>query len=174
MPGPVIPRRSLRRRAPLLQRRAASIAVPVGAGAVPFRVYESYLDAWQRRDAAAVARLFAPQGEYRSPVSDGPRHGVAVEAAAQDLFDALGDLRFEVTQVDAAADCVVDQWVLSGRWSRAFRAGPLAGKPPTGRAFALQGIGVIEVVDGQLRSATQHWDRQLFLAQVLAAPVRRP
>lgn len=173
MPGPVIPRRSLRRRAPLLQRRAASIAVPVGEQAVPFRVYEAYLEAWQRRDAVAVARLFAPHGEYRSPVSGGARGGVAVASAAQDLLDALGDLRFEVTQVDAAAGCVVDQWVLSGRWSRAFRAGPLAGRPPSGRGFALQGIGVIEVEDGQVRCATQHWDRQLFLAQVLATPARR-
>lgn len=173
MSGPVPPWRRLRRRAPLLQRRAASITVPVGTLAAPFRVYEAYLDAWQRRDAAAVARLFASQGEYRSPLSGGVRRGAAVEAAVQDLLEASSGLRFEVTQVDAAAACVVDQWVLSGRWVRAFEAGPLAGMPPTGRAFALQGIGVIEVEGGRLRCATQHWDRQLFLAQVLAAPAHR-
>lgn len=136
-----------------------------------YRVYESLCAAWLRRDAAGIARHFGPTGCFKAPGSGGPIQGVAIALYAQDLFDALPDFQIEVTQVDAVADCVVDQWVASGRWGGAFRVGPLAGVAPTGRAFALQGIGVIEVEGGVVRSATHYWDQRLFLSQVGASLV---
>ncbi len=170
MRGPAHPRRSLRRRLPLLQDRKAAIAVPVVGPAAPFRVYESLLDAWQRHDAAAIAAHFAPEGRFRAPGHAASFQGAAIAAHAQALFDALRGFHLEVTQVDAVGDCVVDQWVASGCWSAAFRSGPLAGLAPTGRAFALQGIGVIEVEGGAVRSASHYWDQTLFLRQI-GAPV---
>ncbi|HSV71401.1 MAG TPA: nuclear transport factor 2 family protein [Methylibium sp.] len=166
------PRRRRGDRRPVLRLLDASDSglTPLETGAA-YGVYETLLAAWQRRDAAAIAAHFGPGGSFKAPGSGGRIYGPVIAAYAQDLFDALHHFRLEVTQVDAVADCVVDQWVVSGCWTGPFRAGPLAGVTPTGRAFALQGIGVIEVEDGRVRSACHYWDQRLFLSQVGAPPI---
>ena len=73
----------------------------------------------------------------------------SVKQTVESLHGAFRDLRFEVEEEIAAGDKVVQLVVMSGR-----HAGPLMGREPTGRKFAVRHIYIWRIADGKI---VDHW-----------------
>jgi predicted ester cyclase len=73
----------------------------------------------------------------------------SVKQTVESLHGAFRDLRFEVEEEIAAGDKVVQLVVMSGR-----HAGPLMGREPTGRKFAVRHIYIWRIADGRI---VDHW-----------------
>jgi predicted ester cyclase len=67
----------------------------------------------------------------------------------ESLHGAFRDLRFEVEDEIAAGDKVVQRVVMSGR-----HAGPLMGREPTGKKFAVRHVYIWRIDDGRI---VEHW-----------------
>ena len=65
------------------------------------------------------------------------------------LHSAFGELRFEVEDEIAEGDKVVQLVTMRGR-----HTGPLMGREPTGRAFAVRHIYIWRIADGRI---AEHW-----------------
>jgi predicted ester cyclase len=76
----------------------------------------------------------------------GPEH---VKQTVRRLHDLFGDLRFEVHEVVAEGDRVVQRVTMSGR-----HAGALLGVEPSGREFAVQHAHGWRIADGRI---VEHW-----------------
>jgi nuclear transport factor 2 (NTF2) superfamily protein len=53
------------------------------------RLAQTYFDAWNCRDPAAIASAFADQGTYRDPATGQELRGAAIGAYASELFTAF-------------------------------------------------------------------------------------
>jgi len=73
----------------------------------------------------------------------------SVKETAQRLHGAFGGLRFRVEDEIAEGDKVVQLVVMSGR-----HTGPLAGREPTGRQFAVRHIYIWRIADDKI---VEHW-----------------
>ena len=65
------------------------------------------------------------------------------------LRAAFGSLRFEVEDEIAEGDKVVQVATMSGR-----HTGPLAGREPTGKKFAVRHVYIWRIADGKI---VEHW-----------------
>jgi predicted ester cyclase len=77
-----------------------------------------------------------------------PEHPAGPESVKQtveSLHSAFRDLRFEVHEEIAAGDKVVQLVVMSGR-----HAGPLMGREPTGKKFAVRHIYIWRIADDKI------------------------
>jgi predicted ester cyclase len=88
-------------------------------------------------------------------VDDDPRHPElatgpdSVKQTVQSLQGAFDGLRFEVEDEIAEGDKVVQRVIMSGR-----HTGPLVGREPTGRQFAVRHIYIWRIADGKI---VEHW-----------------
>ena len=73
----------------------------------------------------------------------------SVKQTVRRLRSAFGELRFEVEDEIAEGDKVVQLVTISGR-----HTGPLMGREPTGKAFAVRHIYIWRIADGKI---TDHW-----------------
>jgi predicted ester cyclase len=73
----------------------------------------------------------------------------SVKQTVESLHGAFRDLRFEVEEEIAAGDKVVQLVVMSGR-----HAGPLMGREPTGKKFAVRHIYIWRIADDKI---VDHW-----------------
>ena len=93
----------------------------------------------------------------------------SVKQTAQRLRSTFGDLRFEVQDEIAEGDKVVQLVIMSGR-----HAGPLMGREPTGRTFAVRHTYIWRIADDKI---VAHWgsrDDLGLLAQLGLLPVGPP
>jgi predicted ester cyclase len=65
------------------------------------------------------------------------------------LHSTFGELRFDVEDEIAEGDKVVQLVTMSGR-----HAGPLMGREPTGRRFAVRHVYIWRIADGRI---AEHW-----------------
>ena len=127
---------------------------------------QCYFEAWNRRDATAVVALFTAEGTYSDPTVEQGLAGEALVAYANNLWTAFPDLTFEIVSAALAGESrVAVEWLMRGT-----NTGPLAGKPPTGRAVALPGADFI-TVDGEKIRAVQGYFDQRTLAEQLGLQV---
>lgn len=73
----------------------------------------------------------------------------SVKQIVRSLQSAFGELRFEVEDEIAEDDKVVQLVTMSGR-----QTGPLMGREPTGKAFAVRHIYIWRIADGKI---ADHW-----------------
>jgi predicted ester cyclase len=73
----------------------------------------------------------------------------SVKQTVRRLRTAFGELRFDVEDEIAEGDKVVQLVTMSGR-----HTGPLMGREPTGREFAVRHIYIWRIADGQI---AEHW-----------------
>lgn len=98
-----------------------------------------------------------------------PEHPTGPESVQQTvrgLHSAFGDLRFEIEDEIAEGDRVVQRVTMSGR-----HTGPLTGREPTGREFAVRHVYIWRIADGRI---VEHWgsrDDIGLLAQLGLLPV---
>lgn len=132
---------------------------------------QRYFAAWNRRDPAGIAALFAEGGFYSDPVS-GQIRGEAIAGYAAGLFVAFPDLRFESANVGQ-----VNETTVAAQWHmRGTNSGPMRGMPPSGKAIDVAGADFIVVSEAGIRSLHGYFDagavpRQLGL-QVVVQPSR--
>jgi predicted ester cyclase len=80
---------------------------------------------------------------------DRPTGPEGVRQTVRELHGAFGDLRFDVQDEIAEGDKVVQLVTMSGR-----HTGPLMGREPTGKAFAVRHIYIWRIADGKI---ADHW-----------------
>jgi len=134
------------------------------------QVAQTYFDAWNRRDSAAIVSTFADQGTYRDPNTGQALRGAAIGAYASELFAAFPDLSFEATDIRPVGDdAIVARWIMRGT-----NTGPFRGAPPSGRPVALPGFDFITVQGDRVSSVEGYFDRQTTLEQLGLQVVVQP
>jgi predicted ester cyclase len=73
----------------------------------------------------------------------------SVKQTVRNLHGTFGELRFEIEDEIAEGDKVVQLVTMSGR-----HTGPLMGREPTGKAFAVRHIYIWRIADGKI---ADHW-----------------
>lgn len=121
--------------------------------ATTVEVAQQYLDAWNRRDAGAIAGIFAEDGTYEDPMT-GRVSGAQLGAIAQGFWESFPDLSFEIVRIaEAGPEMVAVQWRMLGT-----NTGPFQGLPPTGRTISLAGADFIEIAGDRVRSVQGYFD----------------
>ena len=131
--------------------------------------HERFKAAWNQRDAGTIAALLGDDGAFTTPYSNGKLTGGAAVAKVLEAgtFAAFPDFSVQVISAEFVDDrTMFERWVLSGTWSGAFKAGPLAGAPPSGRRFTVTGVSRYEWDGARLRSYDAWFDQLSMLAQI--------
>lgn len=120
----------------------------------PVQVAQRYFDAWNARDAGAIAATFAEGGTYIDPAVPAPLTGDAIGAYAQGLWAAFPDLAFQIVSVAVNADgLVAAQWLMTGTNTGSFN-----GLPPTGKSVSLPGADFVRVEGDRIRSVQGYFN----------------
>ena len=119
-------------------------------------------------DLELADELFHPDFVDHEPAHpDHPTGPESVKQTVRGLQAAFGDLRFEVEDEIAEGDKVVQLATMSGR-----HTGPLIGREPTGKEFAVRHIYIWRIADGKI---VEHWgsrDDLGLLGQLGLLPLR--
>jgi predicted ester cyclase len=117
-------------------------------------------EAYDRQDAAALARDYAADCIIESP-SGGVHHGpAAAEQVLRTVFDALDiKVRDELLLIDG--DCVAQVVNVEGTDS-----GQFLGLQPTGKSFRMPAVLVYELKDGLIARERRIYDFTGVLVQV--------
>jgi steroid delta-isomerase-like uncharacterized protein len=127
----------------------------------PLDVAQTYFDAWNRRDPAAIVATFVEGGTYSDPIA-ADLSGQALVANTSGLFAAFPDLSFEIVSTAQTGDhTIAAQWMMRGT-----NTGPFAGSPPTGSTVALPGADFITVDGDKIRAVQGYFDQKTFLEQL--------
>jgi steroid delta-isomerase-like uncharacterized protein len=116
-----------------------------------------YFDAWNNRDADAIAAAYAKNGTYTHPALPAPLvGGPAVAEWAKTVWTILPDFKLDLVSLDATENgSVVDEWVYSGT-----DIGPHPdGTAPTERAAKCPGVTIIQFEGDKIRSERVYMDR---------------
>lgn len=125
-------------------------------------VVEAYFAAWDAHDPQAVMNLYADDGTYEDPATDGPLSGAAIGDYAQGLFDAFPDLKLElISQAETSIGQIAVPWLLFGT-----HRGPLGEMEATGKSVTLRGCDYIVVEDGKLKTVYGTFSLQELMAQL--------
>jgi len=117
-------------------------------------------DAYDRQDAAALARDYAPGCTVESP-SAGLHHGpAAAERVLRTVFDAL-DVKMDEVSLVIDADTVAQVVTIAGTDS-----GQFLGLPPTGKSFRIPAVFLYEVKDGLIERERRIYDFTGLLVQI--------
>ena len=131
----------------------------------------AYFNAWDAHDCTAISATFAAAGIYSSPAT-GEISCKKPEIFAEPVWQAFPDLTFEITScaetrctktryLETSATKLVAEWVMTGA-----NTGSLNGLPPTGKAIALKGVDLIEVVDDGIKLVTGYFDTKAVPIQL--------
>ncbi|HWT25392.1 MAG TPA: ester cyclase [Solirubrobacteraceae bacterium] len=105
---------------------------------------------YARGDLALADELVHPRFADHEPAHpDQPTGPESVKATVRNLQAAFGELRFEVEDEIAEGDRVVQRVTMRGR-----HTGPLMGRAPTGRTFAVRHVYIWRIAGGRI---AEHW-----------------
>lgn len=127
-------------------------------------VIAQFLDAWNRRDGAAVAALLTDDVEYADLALGAHLSGAsAVGAFAVSMSSTFStDAAFTLHSVLVDGPNYAYEWTLRGTND----VGGAGGMPATGASFVLEGVSVGTVRDGRIARNRDHWDLGSYLRQV--------
>ena len=133
------------------------------------KVAEAYFQAAADRDPDAMASHWHAQG-VDDMVPLGPLRGPgAVRSFFTELFAALPDSQFSVTQMIIDGQGATVQWRMRGT----FTGAPFQGVEPTGRPIDLRGCDCLEVDgDGLITSNVAYYDGADFARQIGMLPAQ--
>lgn len=135
------------------------------------KFFDHYFSAWNRHDAAGVARHIAEDGVYEDVAMGrsmrGPQEIAEFVAGAA---ASSSDLHFELGSLLTTGDSYLCEWVMAGT-----NDGPLEGMPPTGRKFSVRGVSVGRVDrDGRIVENRDYWNLAAVLGQLGLLPGAAP
>lgn len=133
------------------------------------KLLQQYNDAWNERNFAIFAQIFADGVTYWDPFVAKPLPAGEMGAYAQQLLTAFPDLRFDVTFERSGADFGTFEWVMRGS-----NSGESALHPATSRPLALPGIDLITVEDGRIRAIKAYFDVREYARQLGLETLRIP
>jgi steroid delta-isomerase-like uncharacterized protein len=96
-----------------------------------------------------IEQLIHPDFYNHEAAADRPGGPDGFRDTARRLRRAFADLQIEPLDVIAEADKVVIRARVSGR-----QVGPFAGMPATGRAFSVEHMHIVRILDGKV---VEHW-----------------
>lgn len=133
------------------------------------KIAESYFQAVADRDPDAMAAHWHAQG-VGDLVPIGPLRGPgAVRSFFSELFTAVPNLEFTVTQMIVDSQGASVQWRMRGT----FDGGAFQGIEPTGRQIDLRGCDCLEVdEDGLITTNVAYYDGATFARQVGMLPAQ--
>ena len=122
---------------------------------------------YAKGDLELVEELVHPDFADHDPAHpDQPRGPESVRETVRNLHGMFSELRFEVEDEIAEGDRVVQRVTMSGR-----HTGPLMGREPTDRTFAVRHVNIWRIADGKI---ADHWgsrdDLGLLVQLGLIAP----
>ena len=133
------------------RRRSAHTAI---AGQTAFMsvvenkaVVQRWVELWNERGPDGVDEVFAEDFHDNQLAS---RLGTQVsleafKASLHALIEGMGHAQFETHELIGEGDSVVIRWSVHG-----VHQGTLWGIPPTGKAFAIEGVNVFRIRDGKI------------------------
>jgi predicted ester cyclase len=105
---------------------------------------------YARGDLGLADELVHPGFVDHEPAHpDHPGGPESVKRTVRSLHGTFGDLRFEIEDEIAEGDKVVQRVTMSGR-----HTGPLMGREPTGRSFAVRHVYIWRIEGGRI---AEHW-----------------
>lgn len=125
---------------------------------------ERFLDAWNRRDGAAVAAQLTDDVQYWDLALGAHLEGSAtVGAFAVSMSSTFStDAQFSLNSVLIDGEDYAYEWTLRGTND----VGGAGGMPSTGASFELEGVSIGSVRDGRIARNRDHWDLGSYLSQV--------
>jgi predicted ester cyclase len=148
-----------------------------GAGQVDadsaIQLAKAFTDAWNRHDVGTLMAMFHPQGTLTTPAFPTPLSGKALQGYLQAQLAAFPDIKAEpIGDKLLGIDTISGRYMITGTWSKAMTAGPLAGMAPTGKSFKMQSADFLDIQEGKICSWTQYYDRMVLLTQLGIIPPR--
>lgn len=132
----------------------------------PREVVLAWVDAFNRRDAAAAAALYHDDVTNLQVALGEPVVGQgAIRDGLEQFFRAFPDSVTKVEKLLEDGAWAALEWSGGGTWR-----GEFAGQIGNGRPFTLRGSGFFHIVDGKIRFQRGYWDRASWFGQ-LGLPV---
>jgi len=117
-------------------------------------------EAFDRQDAAALARDYAPDAVVESPTGGVHRGPDAAEQVLRTVFDAL-DVHTHEESLLIDGDSAAQVMTLEGT-----DGGEFLGLPPTGKSFRIPAVFLYELRDGQIVRERRIYDFTGLLVQI--------
>jgi steroid delta-isomerase-like uncharacterized protein len=122
-------------------------------------------DAFNRRDLAALARLWAPDFHYSAPGGEETSTREAAVAREQALLDAFPDIRADLGRHLVCGDALVIEGIMSGTHDGPLRLGDVR-IAATHRPMRTRFVGVFSFEAGLVRRERVYYDRMELLQQL--------
>ncbi len=146
---------------------AAQEASPAASPAILPPPLEEWLAAFNAGDTDRLLALHADDALWEEvAIGLSARGPDQIRAHLEALFAAVPDIAYEATNVVAADNQAVVEWVVIGSYTADFPGLP----PAAGQPFSFRGASVFELEDGKIRRYTEYWDAYAFLVQLGALP----
>jgi steroid delta-isomerase-like uncharacterized protein len=129
--------------------------------------FESYLDAWNAHDPAAVARCMAGDAIYEDVALGRVLHGPSeIAGFVEEATRASSDFRFEHVSLFTAGRDYATEWIMIGTNDR-----DVQGVPATGRSFRVRGASVGKLgADGRIVENRDYYNLAEMFAQLGIQP----
>ena len=126
------------------------------------QVLELWLDAYNMRDAHALAALYHEHAENHQVAFGSPLRGrAALLESFVSFFRAFPDSQTQPENILVDGDHGAIEWLGTGTFM-----GAMGGHAPTGKSFALRGCGFFRVEGGKIAFQRGYIDRQSWFEQI--------
>jgi steroid delta-isomerase-like uncharacterized protein len=134
---------------------------------------DTYLDAWNSHDSAAVAGHMADDAVYEDVALGRVLHGPSeIASFVEEATRSSSDFRFETVSLLTVGNDYANEWVMLGTNDREAR-----GVPATGRAFRVRGASIGRLdTSGRIVENREYYNLVELLTQLglLPAPPSHP
>jgi steroid delta-isomerase-like uncharacterized protein len=129
--------------------------------------FDTYLDAWNAHDAAAVARHMADDAVYEDVALGRVLHGPSeIASFVEEATATSSDFRFETVSLFISGHDFANEWVMLGTNDRGR-----PGVPATGRSFRVRGASVGRLdARGRIAENRDYYNLVELLTQLGAMP----
>lgn len=127
----------------------------------PEQLARTYIERLNAHDGAGVAALFAPNGTFEDPATNGTIAASGIDAMVARVSGALSPV-YEVRSLDVAGARVHLEWRLRGRNTGPFRPN----FEPSNRDFEIDGVDVLETAGDRIAAVRRYFDQKALAERV--------
>ena len=126
------------------------------------QIADKWITAWNSHSVEMVVPLFTDDVLYEDMSFGAVNHGSAeLRKFAAFFFDAVPDLKVELTSSTIKDGHGTIEWVFSGTDKGVYK---------TGKTFTVRGVSVIDVKDGKIARNVDYYDTAAIMKQVGLLP----